>query len=268
MTIRKALANNWPEYLIEGALLGLFMISAGFFGCLLWAPASPLAALVTDELVRRALMGLAMGSTAIVLIYSNWGKRSGAHMNPATTLTFWRLGKVKTVDALFYIGAQVLGGTAGVLLVRAALGQHFTAAPVGGVVTVPGALGVWPAFVAEVLMTLILMTAILGLISSERWATHAGVVAGSLVALYITFEAPISGMSLNPARTLSSALPAQNFDGLWIYMIAPVIGMWLAVDLDRILRRRAEVHCAKLHHDNAERCIHCGSGVESSSSHS
>jgi aquaporin Z len=82
-----ALKNHWPEYLIEGACLGLFMISAFSFGTIFEHPASP------HPLMRRFLMGLAMGGTAIAIIYSPWGKQSGAHINPSTTLTFFRLGK-------------------------------------------------------------------------------------------------------------------------------------------------------------------------------
>lgn len=80
--------------------LGLFMISAGLFGTLLWYPGSPLAELIPDGPMRRALMGVLMGLTAIGIIYSPWGQQSGAHINPAVTLTFWRLGKV---------GARALG---------------------------------------------------------------------------------------------------------------------------------------------------------------
>ena len=89
-----ALRGHWPEYLIEAWALGMFMISAGIFATLLGS--SRLAACTQRihewRIVRRALIGIAMGLTAVALIYSPWGKRSGAHMNPAVTLTFWRLG--------------------------------------------------------------------------------------------------------------------------------------------------------------------------------
>ena len=106
--MRTALRMHWPEYLTEAAGLGLFMISACVFGTLLGHPNSPVVQAVPDALARRALMGLAMGLTAVGLICSPWGQRSGAHFNPATTLTFWRLGKVAPADAGFYMLAQVL----------------------------------------------------------------------------------------------------------------------------------------------------------------
>ncbi len=111
--MRRALSEHWPEYLCEALELCLFMISAGAFTILLEHPASPVCSAIPDPFLRRMLVGLAMGSTAIAIVFSPLGKRSGAHFNPAVTLTFWRLGKVKGIDAIFYIIAQFLGGIAG-----------------------------------------------------------------------------------------------------------------------------------------------------------
>src|SRR5262252_666980 len=119
----RALRDHWPEYLCEAAELGLFMISAGLFTILLWHPWSPVPEVIPSEFVRRMLTGIAMGSTAIALVFSPLGKRSGAHFNPAVTLTFWRLGKVKAWDAVFYALAQFTGGLTGVLLARLILGS-------------------------------------------------------------------------------------------------------------------------------------------------
>src|SRR2546425_12483771 len=117
-----ALARHWPEYAMEAADLGLFMAAAGLFGVLLYHPASPTAHAVADPFVRRVFMALAMGLTAIALIYSPWGQRSGAHFNPAVTLTFFRLGKVAGWDAVFYVLAQFAGGLAGIIVAAAILG--------------------------------------------------------------------------------------------------------------------------------------------------
>src|SRR5262245_1330375 len=146
----RALRQHWPEYLMEAACLGTFMISAGVFTALLEYPNSPIRHAIPNDFVRLALNGLAMGLTAIGIIYSPWGARSGAHMNPAVTWTFFRLGKVKAWEALFYPIFQVFGGLAGVLLVKVALGKIFTDAPVTYVVTVPGKPGVTAAFFAEI----------------------------------------------------------------------------------------------------------------------
>ena len=265
MDLGAAWSRHWPEYLIEGACLGLFMISAGFFTALLWAPASPLAGAFSSELERRLWMGLAMGLTAIALIYSPWGQQSGAHMNPAVTLAFLRLGKIAAVDALFYMVFQLLGGISGVLLVRLLLGAHFTEAPVSWVLTLPGESGPWIAFFAELLISGLMMVTVLGVSGTPQIERYTGLCAGLLVALFITFEAPFSGMSINPARTLASALPAKHYAFLWIYLTAPVLGMLLAVDADRLLRDGAAIHCAKLVHPADQRCIHCGQGLDENS---
>ena len=251
----RALREHWPEYLAEALGLGLFMVSACVFGTLLGHPGSPAARAVPDGLARRLLMGLAMGLTAAVLIYSPWGRRSGAHLNPATTLTFWRLGKVAGPDAAWYVLAQITGGIAGVLAAAAIIGPALAGPAVRYVETLPGPAGILPAFLAEVAITFLLMTVVLGASNSARLAAFTGIFAGMLVATYITLEAPVSGISMNPARSLASALPAADWATLWIYFLAPPIGMLLAAEL--YLRRQglARVFCAKLHHDSASRCI-------------
>jgi aquaporin Z len=254
-----SLCAHWPEYLMEAAGLGLFMVSAGLFGTLLWHPASPLAELLSDGVARRAVMGLLMGLTAIAIIYSPWGQQSGAHINPAVTLTFWRLGKIRGWDALFYILAQFSGGALGVLLVLALLGVAFADPPVSFVATLPGQDGVAVALLAEVAISFVLMTMILIVTNTPHLMRFTGVFAGCLVALYITVEAPLSGMSMNPARTLASALPGGLFEHLWIYFTGPPAGMLLAALLYGRLRRAAPVRCAKLNHHTQRRCIfRCG----------
>lgn len=261
--MRKALREHWPEYLMEAAGLGLFMVSACVFAILLFHPASPVGALPGGVLARRALMGLAMAGTAITLIYSPWGKQSGAHLNPAVTLTFFRLGKVRAWDAVFYVVAQCLGGVAGVLVVAAAA-RPFVADPtVNYVVTVPGSAGTGVAFVAELGIAFCLMIVVLTVSNTTRLAPFTGLCAGALVATYITLEAPLSGMSMNPARTLASAVPAATWRAFWIYLTAPLLGMLLAAEV-HVHGTRRPVVCAKLQHDGAHRCIfRCGHAAAS-----
>jgi aquaporin Z len=247
------LADHWPEYLIEGTCLGVFMISACSFGTLFGHPDSPVVRHITSPTLLRMLMGMTMGTTAIALIYSKFGKRSGAHMNPATTLTFFRLGKITTADAFFYIAAQFLGGIAGVLIASRLLGKTLAHPAVDYVVTHPGRFGNGWAFAAEILITFILMSVILRVSNTPRLNRYTGLCAGLLVMTYISIEAPISGMSMNPARTLGSAFSAGDWTAIWIYFTAPPLGMLLAAEL--YVRRRRTVLCAKLHHANGERCI-------------
>ena len=252
-----ALAQHWPEYVIEAAGLCLFMISACTFATLLENPASPVRQAISDTLTRRILMGMAMGLTAIGIIYSPWGMQSGAHINPSVTLTFFRLGKVKRWDALFYICAQFAGGIVGVMIAAAFLGSLLQHPAVNYVVTMPGRYGVVAAFLTELVISFLLMSMVLYVSNTPGIHRFTGVCAGLLVASYITLVAPISGMSMNPARTFGSAFAARFWHALWIYFAAPISGMLLASEVYLGFRGRAGVACAKLHHENTKRCIFC-----------
>lgn len=259
VSMRQALRNHWPEYLIEAAGLCLFMLSACAFATLLFHPSSVVAATVVNPWLRRILMGIAMGLTATAIVYSPWGKRSGAHLNPSVTLTFFRLGKVELWDALFYISAQFVGGVAGVLLASAVFGDLLAAPSVNYVTTMPGASGNSVAFLAEMLISFILMSVVLNVSNRASLAHWTGICAGVLIALYISFESPLSGMSMNPARTFGSALSARAWTALWVYFIAPPAGMFLAAHVYTYINGKQSVTCAKLHHRNNERCIfRCG----------
>jgi aquaporin Z len=224
----KVLYRHWPEYLMEAAGLGLFMISACLFATLLEYPGSPIRQAAQDPLLRRMLMGLAMAATAIGIIYSPWGKRSGAHINPAITFSFWYLGKIEHWDAFFYVAAQFVGAAAGTALAAGVLGQALADPRVAYVVTSPGMAGAVVAFWVETSISFLLMLVVLLTSNLNRLAPYTGFFAAGLVALYITFAAPFSGMSMNPARSFGSALIANHWAFLWIYCIAPPFGMLLA----------------------------------------
>jgi aquaporin Z len=254
----QALRQHWPEYLMEASGLGIFMISACVFATLLEHPDSPIHRAIPDPFLRRVPMGLAMGLTAVAIIFSPWGKQSGAHLNPSVTLAFLRLGKMKTWDAFFYIFAQFVGGLLGVLLASAVLGALVATPSVNYAATLPGARGAGVAFASEVVISFLLMFVVLTVSNTPRFARFTGTVAGALVVAYIILEAPLSGMSMNPARTLGSALPARAWTALWIYFTAPTLGMLLAGELYSWGQQDRKLACPKLHHDNGRRCIFCG----------
>jgi aquaporin Z len=254
--VSSALRAHWPEYLIEAGGLALFMISACAFGVLLFHPGSAAYRAFGSELGRRAGMGVAMGATAIGIIYSPWGQRSGAHINPSTTLAFLRLGKVTRADAAFYVAAQSIGAIAGVAISWAFLGSRLAHPSVNFVATVPGPTGTLVAFGAEVAISFLLMSVVLA-VSSSRFRRLTGLCAGVLVAAYIIVEAPFSGMSMNPARSLGSAFFAGTLAPLWIYLLGPPLGMQLAAALASARARRG---CAKLDHPPDRPCIFCGQG--------
>jgi len=257
MTIRAALRAHWPEYLMEGAELGLFMLSACAFTVLLFHPDSSVPRALPDATMRRLLIGIAMGLTAVALIYSPFGKRSGAHFNPSLTLTYLRLARVAPADALFYVLAQFTGAVVGVLLAALVFGARLGHAGVNYAATLPGPHGATLAFVAELAISFVLMTVVLVVSSQPRLARFTGLFAAALVATYITVEAPLSGMSMNPARSFGSAFFARAWSGLWIYFVAPPLGMLLAAETYVRFRGARAVACAKLHHENPTRCIFC-----------
>ena len=232
----------------EALLLGAFMLSAGTFTALFEHPSSPLHSLIHPTILRRAFIGLAMGLTAIALIYSRWGKRSGAHMNPAFTLSSLRLRHIGYRDAALYILFQFLGGAGGMFIARILARAWIGHPSVNWVATEPGACGIAAAWGAEFVISGTLMGVVLWMNRFPRLARKTGFIAGTLVATFITFEAPLSGMSMNPARSMASALFAGTWVHLWIYFTAPVAGMLLAVELHRWLARHPHLLCARLHH--------------------
>lgn len=243
-------------YAIEAWGLAVFMIAACGAAALLYHPASPAARFVPSGAAGRLPMGVAMALTAAGLIYSPWGRRSGAHFNPAVTFTHFRLGKVAGRDLLGYVVAHFVGAAAGVGLVAATAGALAAHPEVAYVRTTPGAAGPCAALVAEAALGFTTMSVVLGTSARPRLERFTGLFAAGLVALYITFEAPVSGMSLNPARSFGSALFAGAWDDFWVYLVGPVAGMLLAAEVR--VRRGGGLGCAKMRHDPAHPCLFCG----------
>lgn len=222
-----ALRANYALYLYEAAELAAFMISACVFTVLLFDPG------VTPTYtpwLARACMGVAMALTAIAIIKSPWGKRSGAHFNPAISLTFYRLGKIGPWDTVFYVVFQFLGAIGGVGLSALILGPRLAIPQVDYVVTIPGLGGPAAAFAAETFMAALLMSVVLFTSNRPRLARFTPWCVGLLIANYILFLAPISGFSINPARTVGSAVWASVYTSLWIYFAAPLLGMFGAAE--------------------------------------
>ena len=253
--VAASLRLHWPEYLMEAGEMSLYMFCICSFATLLQHPASPVRHLFVSGFVRRALMGLAIGATVIALITSPWGKQSGGHINPAMTFAFYRLGKLRPWDALFYGVAQFSGATIGVALATFLLRGAPGDGTVRYAVTAPGVYGAAVAFAAELAISFVLMITVLLVTNHERLARYAPYFVGLLYAVNITFETPLSGMSMNPARTFGPAAYGGYWHTLWIYFIAPTVGMLAAAETFLRIRRGVAPYCAKLHHANDARCI-------------
>lgn len=244
---------HWPEYLIEAWGMAVLLLVSGVVtgvaetGLRSWPGGA-----------RRVVEGVAIAGTVIGLSYSPWGRRSGAHFNPAVTLTFLALRRVRLRDASYYTLFQVIGALLGLLLAGSILGAALREPPVHWIVTQPGSQGIAVAFVAEFIIAWILMTTILWVGGNARLMRATALFAGGLVFLYICFEAPLSGFSMNPARTFASAVASGSWTAFWVYLVAPPAGMLTAALVGRFFTRMPMLACAKLVHDRSTRCIHCG----------
>ena len=227
-----ALRQHWPHYLAETVGIAFFVGCSGLLALLVKHPASPMhQALPDNALLRRALIGLGVCFVLVLIVYSPWGKRSGAHINPAVTLAFWQLGIIKPADALWYVLAQLAGAIGAAQVLKYVFGPLYAHPAVAYTVTQP----VSPtrqdhliAFGAEFFISFLLMLVALQALHSARLKKWTGWLLGATLGLCVTFEAPLSGMSLNPARTLGTAVAAGSYRGLWVYWLAPPLAMWLA----------------------------------------
>lgn len=236
--MKAAFRMNWRHYLQEALGLYIFMVSACFFGAMLFSPNSSWIHVIPGEMLRNVLMAVAMGSTALFIFYSPWTAPSGSHINPAVTLTFLRLDKMCRYDALFFIIAQFIGGTIAVYTMQLLMGSTLTAAPVNSVVTIPGKYGTAWALITEFSIALITMTMVLFTSVSNKLRRHTRIFAACLVCWWVIFAGPISGFGMNPARTFASALPAHTWTAFWIYLVAPLAGMLSAAEFFLLIKKK------------------------------
>jgi len=253
-SLKVAIATHWREYLMEAAELGVLMLGICLSGTLFYSSASPLSRLALPRSGKAALMGFCVAATTFLIIRSSFGRRSGAHFNPAITLTYLWLGRIHRWDALGYIVAQFCGALAGVFVARQILGMHLSAAPVQYVVTTPGTYGNATAFMAEFLLSGVLMGVVLFASNHRILARFSPWLVASLTVLYYAVGSSISGFSVNPARTFSSAFFAWLWWGVWIYFIAPCLGMLTAAAIYIRAAGPAKVYCAKVFHDLHSPC--------------
>jgi len=253
-SLRIAFDHHWRLYADEGVELALFMISACFLTVWLFDPAMPALNILPSSALRRLLMGASMGATAIFIIRSPMGKRSGAHFNPAITLTYFRLGKIDKVDAAFYVLSQFIGGICGVGLSALFLRGSLAVPSVNYAVTVPGRGGPAAAFCAEYFMAALLMLVVLWFSNRPQLAQYTCYLVGILIMLYVFVFAPVSGFSINPARTTGSAVFAHVWTAAWLYFVAPVLGMMTSAEIYLRAYGIESVLCAKLHPDPRYPC--------------
>ena len=183
------------------------------------------------------------------------GKLSGAHINPSVSVAFWLQGKLHLQDLIGYVVAQFLGAILGAWCLVQVWGKR--AAAVNNGMTLPGdgySLGM--VFGAEVFITFLLVVIIFVFVSYRALMRWTPLMAWVLIAIMVWLEAPVSGTSLNAARSFGPALVSGRWDAQWIYWLAPLLGAILAVGAYRLTASpRMQVLTGKLFHVSYYRCI-------------
>jgi aquaporin Z len=249
-----AVMAHWREYLMEASELGTLMLCICLFGTFLYSSASPMARFALSRSENGAMMGIGVAGTTLLIIRSPFGRRSGAHFNPAITLTYLWLGRIHRWDALFYVAAQFWGALTGVFVARQLLGLSLSSEPVHYVVTVPGGYGSATAFLAEFLLSGLLMGVVLFATNHRVLARFSPLLVAAVTVFYYAICSSISGFSVNPARSFSSAMFAWVWWGIWIYFVAPCLGMLAAAALYIRTFGPSRVYCAKVFHDLRSTC--------------
>jgi aquaporin Z len=243
---------HWRIWAAELAGTALLIFGGLSVVCIIFGRDLPVAEVLPSESARFLLLGLVFSGLNSVIAVSPLGRLSGAHLNPAVTLTFRVLGHVGRYDVAGYLVAQLLGALIGAAALRLAWGGVANSVD-GGVTRTTVSLPV--AFAFEAAMTGLLIAVILFFVSSMRLARWTPLAIWPVIALLVWGGSPYTGTSLNPARSAGPAFVfATGLEPLWLYLVAPTAGA-LAVAL--AWRRRhptAQPKTAKLFHDRRYEC--------------
>ncbi len=254
-TMRKSVPTAWSACAAE--MCGTFIMVAWGLSAVvfLMSPASPVEALVPSYRIRLLATGILFAGGATVVVYSPLGQLSGGHINPAVSLGFWILDKIDTRNMLLYSASQFLGALAGAAVVKFLWGRLAASVDVG--VTMP-ATWIAPAgaAVVELLITGSLLGVILFFSSHAKLHQWTGLAAGVWVALLVFAESPVTGTSLNPARSLGPAIVANDYRDLWVYFVGPLTGAAATAVLWKSVVSGWWRHplCAKLFHTDRYPC--------------
>jgi aquaporin Z len=184
-----------------------------------------------------SLVGVALAhGLVLVAVVAAYGPISGAHINPAVTIALWFGRQIKAAEAVGYIVVQVLGGIAGAFVLRFVLGGDGSGL---GATVLAGNVSPIQGVVVEAVLTFLLVNTIYNTAVSGKAGNQAPVAIGLTLAFCILMGGPLTGASLNPARTIGPAVASGNFSNLWVYLVGPVLGGLAATLLyDRALKSR------------------------------
>jgi aquaporin Z len=231
--VGKPLPHTWHPRLYGAELVGTaLLVSAGVSVVIaMFGQGTPMEMLIPNEGARRLLTGFLFGLVGAIITVSPVGRISGAHLNPAVTLAFLAEGKLARRDAVGYVVAQLLGGLVSIAPLRA-WGPMGRSVRYGATIPLRGMSVGWP-LLGEVGVTCALVALIFVMASHRRTRRFTPWSIAPLFGLMVWLEAPLSGTSANPARSLGPAILAGDVSDLWLYFVGPAAGALLAVALLR-----------------------------------
>ena len=237
----------WTVYSAEFLGTALLIGIGVSFVILDFGHGSPVPALIPDPDLRRAITGFLFGCTGALIAVSSLGRESGAHINPVVTLAFWVRGRIGARHAIGYILAQLAGGVVGALplLLWGGVGNSISYGA-----TLPGSeFGNWEAVLGELVTTFVLIILLFLFLGHKKIRPFTPLLFPVLYALMVWAEAPLSGTSTNPARSLGPQVISENWRAWWVYWIGPIAGAVIAVAVHRFsLLNRFEIEVAKFYH--------------------
>jgi aquaporin Z len=208
---------------------------------------SPMQGIIPSESLRRLVTGFLFGATGGLIAISPLGKISGAHINPVVSFAFWVKGKMRGTHALGYGLSQLAGAVAGSLplLIWGPIGRsiEFGATQPGG------GYSPWVALLGEIATTFAMVLLLLFFVSHRRIRRFTPMLFPFLYAVMVFLEAPLSGTSTNPARSLGPAVLSGDWVSWWVYWAGPLLGALLAVGVHTgSWLNLLEIEVAKLYH--------------------
>lgn len=208
----------------------------GTFFLVLIGPGAAMVDARTGGAIGHSGVALAFGFVVLAMIYA-LGHLSGAHINPAVTVAFWATRRFPTRDLLPYVVAQCLGAVGASAVLRWVVG------PVGNLgATVPH-VSVGRALALEFFLSFGLMFVIMAVATDDRVASgFAGVAVGLTVGFEAMMGGPLTGASMNPARSLGPAVAGGPWTAHWIYWVGPIAGMVIAARVYDLLRPADAIH--------------------------
>jgi aquaporin Z len=239
--------NTWRVFAAE--LIGTALLLLGGLSVVIldFGSGSPVLRMIPDPGLRRLITGFLFGSTGALIAISPIGKISGAHINPVVTAAFWMEGKLRPGHALGYITAQLAGGILGT--VPLLLWGHMGASIQYGATTPGSGYSNLAAVLGEMATTTALLVGLFTFIGHSRLASYTPLLFPFLYAVMVYLEAPLSGTSTNPARSLGPALVSGDWQAWWVYWIGPGLGLLIGVGLHKLTwLKRLEYEVAKLYH--------------------